>query len=410
MIRSITVGLPIDGMSTTIVETRVQHLLSEARQQLTPLQMLPRTQRFTLAPCGPECEAEGVMLSRLRWVDELARRTGVRWFCAPLDFVAPGPRAGRVSAALDAVVRFDRMFLNMILATDRQMAVNAAHDAAKLVLDISRKTNNGFDNFRVGASFNCPSNAPFFPFSKHEGSNVAFSFALETTQLALQVVNGNSTRDVDTVRNDLVAQLVPYLRSVDEVGQHLAATTATEYRGIDASFAPMPSDNVSVATLVESLTGAPIGSRASVFATALLTDALRTALVQSRAKAVGFNGVMYSVLEDPALAAANSRRLISIDTLMALSTVCACGLDMVPVPGLSFPEEISAVMLDVAALSCALDKPLGVRLLPIPNGQVNEFTKLNLDFLCDSRVIGLSSNDRRIQTREHLVGFRTPRH
>jgi uncharacterized protein (UPF0210 family) len=398
-------------MSTTIVETRVQHLLKEAREQLTPLQLVPRTQRFTLPPCGPESEAEGVMLSRLRWVDELARRMGVRWFCTPLDFVSPGPRAGRVAAALDAVVRFDRMFLNMILATNRQMAANATHDAAKLVLDISRKTNNGFDNFRVGASFNCPPNAPFFPFSRHEGSNVAFSFALETTQLALQVVKGNATtRDVDAVRNDLVTQLVPCLRSIDEIGQHLAATTATEYRGIDASFAPMPSDNVSVATLVESLTGAPIGSPASVFGTALLTDALRTALVQSRAKAVGFNGVMYAVLEDPGLAAANSKRLISIDTLMVLSTVCACGLDMVPVPGLSFPEEISAVMLDVASLSCSLDKPLGARLLPIPNGQVNEFTKLNLDFLCDSRVIGLGANDRKIQTRDHLIGFRTPRH
>ena len=114
-------------------------------------------------------------------------------------------------------------------------------------------------------------------------------------------------------------------------------------------------------------------------------------------------------LEDPVLAAANNRRRISIDVLLALCTVCACGLDMIPVPGVSFPEEISALMLDAAALSCALDKPLGARLLPIPDGRVNDFTKLNLDFLCDSRILGLSANDRRLGTSEHLAGYRTPR-
>lgn len=409
MIRSLTIGLPLDHASTTEIETHVQRVLAEADKALSKAQLSPRTKRFTLPPSGPDAEVEGALLSRIRWVDELARRTQVRWFCLPLDFMDGGLRRVRAAAALDAVVRFDRLFLNMILAHNRQMAVNAAHDAAKLVLDVSRKSNNGFDNFRVGVSFNCPANAPFFPFSRHEGSTVAFSFALETTPLALEILRAGSLQ-ADSVRDRLVERLVPYLRQVEEIGQQIAQATQAEYRGVDASLAPMPSDNVSVATAIELLTGAPIGSHASVFATALFTDALRTALVASQATAVGFNGVMYSVLEDPALAAANSKRLISLDTLVSLSTVCACGLDMVPIPGLSFPEEVSAVMLDVAAVSCALDKPLGVRLLPIPSGQVNEFTKLNLDFLCDSRVIGLTANDRRIQAQEHLVGFRTPRH
>jgi uncharacterized protein (UPF0210 family) len=409
MIRSLTIGLPLDHASTAEIEEGARRVLDEAGKVLSKAQLSPRTKRFTLPPSGADAEIEGALLSRIRWVDDLARRTQVRWFCLPLDFMDNGPRRVRTTAALDAVVRFERLFLNMILAHDRRMAVNAAHDAAKLVLDVSRKSNNGFDNFRVGVSFNCPANAPFFPFSQHAGSKVAFSFALETTPLALEIARTGSL-PADTLRDKLVERLVPYLRQVEEIGQQIAHATQTEYRGVDASLAPMPSDNVSVAALIELLTGAPVGSHSSVFATALLTDALRTALAASHATAVGFNGVMYSVLEDPALASANSKRLISLDTLVALSTVCACGLDMVPIPGLSFPEEVSAVMLDVAAVSCALDKPLGVRLLPIPNGQVNEFTKLNLDFLCDSRVIGLTANDRRLQTQEHVVGFRTPRH
>lgn len=350
------------------------------------------------------------MLSRVRWVDELARTTDVRWFCLPLDFVAAAPRRGRLSAALDAILRFDRMFLNVILADRREIAVNAALDAARLVLDISRKSNNGFDNFRVGASFNCPPNAPFFPFSRHEGAGVAFSFALETTRLAVNAIARCGTPgDVAAVRDLLVAELAPELRALDDLGHRIAGESGSDYRGLDASFAPLPVEKVSVAALVEQVIGAPAGSHGSVFATAFLTDALRAAIAASGARATGFNGVMYSVLEDTALAAASNRRQVDVDTLVSLATVCACGLDMVPVPGVSFPEEIAAVMLDVAAISCALDKPLGVRLLPIPNGNVNEFTRFNLDFLCDSRVVGLTANDRRLETRDHLVGLRAPR-
>jgi uncharacterized protein (UPF0210 family) len=370
----------------------------------------PRTLRYTLPPSGAEGEVEGALFSRLRWVDELARATGVRWFCMPLDFVTAGPRRGRLTAALDAIGRFERMFLNMILATDRQIAVNAAQDAAKLVLDISRKSNNGFDNFRVGASFNCPANAPFFPFSRHEGANVAFSFALETTPLALEALRGFARlNDAGAVRDRIVSVLAPQLQSIDVLGNQLADASGCEYRGLDASFAPMPVDDVSVAALVEHVIGAPIGSHGTVFATAFLTDALRAAILESKARAVGFNGVMYSVLEDPRLAAAVNKRRIGLDALLATATVCACGLDMIPVPGISFPEEISAVMLDVAALSCALDKPLGARLLPIPGAHVNELTQLNLDFLCDSRVLGLSSNDRKLGGDEHLLGLKAPR-
>jgi uncharacterized protein (UPF0210 family) len=410
MIRSLTIGLPLDEMATAEIDSRVRLLLRVAHATLSHTPDSPRTVRYTLPPVGAEGESEGAMLSRLRWVDDLAGATEVRWYCLPLDFVTAGPRRGRIAAALDGILRFEKMFLNVIIADNRQIAVNAVHDAARLVLDISRKSNNGFDNFRVGASFNCPANAPFFPFSRHAGAGVAFTFALETTELALGAISRCAEpRDIDAVRDQLAAELARVARSLDTLGREIALESGAEYRGLDASFAPLPAERVSVAALVERLMGTPVGSHGRLFATALLTDALRAGLAASGARAVGFNGVMYSVLEDTVLAAANSQRQIDIDALLSLATVCACGLDMIPVPGISFPEEIAAVMLDVAAISCALDKPLGVRLLPIPGGCVNEFTRFNLDFLCDSRVIGLTANDRRLETREHLVGLRSPR-
>lgn len=408
-LRSLTVGLPLEHLSTTALTTQVQQLLEIAGVRLAGAGVTPRTRRFTLPPVGAEGEAEGALLSRLRWVDELAGSTGVRWFCLPIDLVSEGPRRERLTAALDAVGRFPRMFLNLMLADQRRVAVAAANDAAALVLNVARKTNNGFDNFRVGASFNCPPSAPFFPFSRHAGATLAFSFALETAQLASQVIQRcERPQDVGQVRDLVVDELVPHLRTLDALGHEIAGLTGAEYRGLDASLAPLPGE-VSVAAMVEHMTGVPIGGHASVFATAYLTDALRTALEVSGARPAGFNGVMYSVLEDERLAAASSQRRLTLDGLLTLATVCACGVDMLPVPGVAFPEEIAALMLDVAALSCALDKPLGVRVLPIPNRRENEFTAFNLDFLCDSRVVGLSANHRTFGGGGQALGLRTPR-
>lgn len=411
MIRSLTLGLPVGVQSPAEIGDKAKTFIDLARQHLGQAGVAPRTMRFTLPPFGPDGEMEGAIPNVLRWVDEIAVETGVRWICLPLDFVTPGSRRERLLAALDAMSKFPRIFLNMIVAERGNIAVEAINDAASFVLNLSRKSNNGFDNFRVGASANCPANAPFFPFSRHEGEGLAFSFALETTDIALNVMSQpeiRQGRDIALIRDRMITELTPALQRIDTLGRELAEAGGVEYRGLDASLAPFPDGHMSVGALIEEILGAQVGSQGSVFVTAVLTDVLRAALRASGARAVGFNGVMFSVLEDERLAAANSRRGTSLEGLTALAAVCGCGIDMVPVPGLSFQEEIAAVMLDIAGLSSTLSKPLGVRLLPIPNKSVNEFTQFNLDFLCDSRVMALTSNDHRFRTAQHLLDLKAP--
>jgi hypothetical protein len=95
---------------------------------------------------------------------------------------------------------------------------------------------------------------------------------------------------------------------------------------------------------------------------------------------------MLSLLEDEYMGRRNNYNLYSIDSLILYSTVCGCGVDMVPIPGDTFEEEIAAMVLDVATASTALGKPLGVRLLPIPTKQENEFTAFNMEFLFNTRI------------------------
>jgi uncharacterized protein (UPF0210 family) len=376
---------------------------------LREAQLTPRTIRYTLPPIGVTGETEGMILSMIKSVDGLASATNVRWFCLPLDFVEDGSRRERLSVALDIISRFPKLFLNLMIADTERLSLHAINDVAKLISLISRKSNNGFDNFRVGASCGCPPNAPFFPFSRHEGDEVAFSFALETTGIALAVANEvGQNPHLDSYRDSLIARLVSVLSDMQRLGERIEQDSGCEFRGLDASFAPFPDGQMSVASLVEILSGSPVGSHGSVFITALLTDAIRAALLKSGALPVGFNGVMYSLLEDNGLASANNKRSISLDGLVAMSSVCGCGVDMVPVPGNSFPEELAAVMTDIAAISLSLKKPLGIRLLPIPGRSNNEITQFNLDFLCDSRVMGLSSADRSLSSSAHAFGMLAP--
>ncbi|MFO1378093.1 MAG: DUF711 family protein [Steroidobacteraceae bacterium] len=406
MIRSITIGLPLGAQAPAQIDEQLAGLLRSARSVMAEAGLTPRTTRLTLPAVDAAGEVAGSILSSLRWVDELASAHGIRWFCLPLDFVAEGARRERLAAALDAIGRFPRMFLNMMIADEGRIAPAAAADAAGLVLKVARKANNGFDNFRVGASCNCPPNAPFFPFSRHAGGIMAFSFALETTGIALEATQ-NCGADLTLVRERVVAALVPKLQAINEIGLRLQQASGAEYRGLDASLAPFPDGKMSVAALIGRL-GSPPGSAGSVMITALLTDALRAALLQSGAKAVGFNGVMFSLLEDERLARANNMRGLNLDALVSLAAVCGCGIDMVPLAGLVFQEEVAALMLDVAALSSTLRKPLGVRVLPIPGRGVNEFTQFNLDFLCDSRIMDIGAVERTPATARHLLQFQVP--
>ena len=96
---------------------------------------------------------------------------------------------------------------------------------------------------------------------------------------------------------------------------------------------------------------------------------------------------MFSVLEDPRLGAVSAEPgNMTIDSLLAYSTMCGCGIDMVPVPGNIAVAEIASLMLDVAAVALKLNKPLGIRLLPVPGRSAGEMTTFNHDFLHNTKV------------------------
>jgi uncharacterized protein (UPF0210 family) len=102
---------------------------------------------------------------------------------------------------------------------------------------------------------------------------------------------------------------------------------------------------------------------------------------------LGFSGVMLPVLEDATLARRNAEGAYTLRDLLAFSAVCGTGLDTIPLPGDTAPEQIAGVLAEVAALSAALGKPLTARLLPLPGLRAGEMTQFDDPYLVNTRVM-----------------------
>jgi uncharacterized protein (UPF0210 family) len=397
MIRSLTIGVPVFTQSKTHL---TQQLITFNRQSelLSQKFNLPfRTTRLTLpAPDFNSDVTEGGLRSVIDTVRDLAAAAGARWYCLPVNLFDSNVSAAVLDEVLNLIVRDSQLFVNLIVAKQKTISIAGAYEASKFITNLSRRSSNGIDNFRLGVSAACNAGTPFFPFSRHEGAEAGFSIALETTDSALSIAERARKEQwtLSQFQDELILKLQSAFSQAEQFGRELEAVSGVHFLGIDGSFAPFPDGKTSVASVIESLGPTPVGCLGTVFMTSVLTDAIKVAAHRANATLVGFNGVMFSVLEDNGLTHANNLRALSLEKLALFSTVCGCGIDMVPIPSTTFSEDIAGLILDISALAIRLNKPLGVRLLPIPNKSVNEYTQLNLDFLCDGRVMetGISAS------------------
>lgn len=411
MIRSLTIGVPVFSLSKAEISSRLTNFNLLAAQLSERYSLPVRTTRLTLpAPRLHQDVSPGMLHSVLDSVRGFAKTAGARWYCLPINLFAENTREGFLEEVQSLLVKDSQLFVNLICATEQEISMSGAQHASRFILNLARRSNNGIDNFRVGVSASCPAGTPFFPFARHDGDSLSFSIALETTELALSIATQAREKSwsLKQFQRVLIEKLSETMSNAQEFAQELSTETEFTYLGLDASLAPFPDGKTSVASVIELMGPTPVGSHGTVFMTSVLTDAIKLAAEYAQARLVGFNGVMFSVLEDNGLTNANNLRALSLEKLALFSTVCGCGVDMVPVPSSMFSEDISALILDISSLALRLKKPLGVRLLPIPNKAVNEYTQLNLDFLCDSRVMdpGISASKQLLFDSVWRYGFK----
>ncbi len=275
-------------------------------------------------------------------------------------------------------------FVSMSTARDGQIDFPAVRAAAAVVHRVARSSELGFGNLRFAAAAHCGPNIPFFPAAYHDGGHPKFSLALQAADVVVEACSGAGT--LEEVRARLTEALMEMDRRITPAAKRLEREFAIEYLGADFSPAPFPSAHESIGTAFQRLGLERFGAAGSLAAAALITGVLRSAPVNRW----GFNGLMLPVLEDSALAAGALRGDFSVHELLLYSAVCGTGLDTVPLPGDTSEEELTSLILDVAALSIALDrKPLTARLLPVPGKKAGEPTAYDFEYFANGAVLPL---------------------
>lgn len=256
------------------------------------------------------------------------------------------------------------------------------------VQQIANITPRGEGNFNFTVNFNCKPFIPYFPAGYHL-SHLPNSFVigLETPELLVEVLKSVPKSPHNQFYADCYRAMLQALQyHVDQVLEMLSAVKLSgkfEFAGIDSSAAP--SKNCSSITKIYELMGLPyFGAAGSVEVSALLTKVFKSI---QRVPLVGFSGLMLAVTEDLGLAEGTQKQYFDIRALLTYSAVCGIGLDTVPVAGNAKAETIAAIMRDTGTMAFRLNKPLTVRLFPIPNKVAGEISEFESDDLCNCRLL-----------------------
>jgi uncharacterized protein (UPF0210 family) len=366
-------------------------------------------------------EAAGYVVQSLR----LALATGGSNRCADFATVAQGAEQQAIDAGFDCV-SLGRLDIERLSQLAEGMAATQAlfasarisgrdglpdhaaiQAAAKAMVAIGAATRYGTGNLRFAALACVAPGSPFFPASFYHGDAPWVAVGPEAAALAVEATKdeGPGTNDQAGDHSSLVVHRSALTGSALEkltalIEQHDAQITAalngleTEigvyFAGCDWSLAPRHDRPRSVGAAIEELSGVPFGAWGTLAAVRGLTSAIRAARVTQ----LGFSGVMLPVLEDPILAQRNTEGRYSLRDLLAFSAVCGTGLDTIPLPGDTTPEQISRVLEEVVALAGALRKPLTARLLPLPGLKAGDMTSFRVssdaqlaEYLCDTSVM-----------------------
>lgn len=305
---------------------------------------------------------------------------------AGFDYLSLGPANPSLPESYpvipEVLAATEAVFMSGIIASrDDGISLPAVRICAEIIQRTAGIAPNGFGNLRFAALANVPAGSPFFPAAYHDGPSPAFALATEAADLAVQACS--TAQSLGEARRNLVSALEEHAGKMTATGDELAAQHGVEFAGIDFSLAPFPEDTRSVGAALESLGVPAIGQHGSLSMVAFLAEAVDRA----RFRRVGFSGIMLPVLEDAVLAHRATQGTLTVTDLLLYSAVCGTGLDTVPLPGDTTEEQLSAILLDLAALAQRLNKPLTARLMPIPGKSAGDSTGFDFDYFANSLIL-----------------------
>jgi uncharacterized protein (UPF0210 family) len=267
------------------------------------------------------------------------------------------------------------------------IALSAVKACAEVIHRNAGISSDGFANLRFAALANVPPGTPFLPAAYHHvNGQPAFALATEAADLAVTAFRNSSS--LKHAIQSLIEALESHAGALTILAESLAEGFDLHFGGIDFTLAPFPLAELSIGTAIESMGVPAVGEHGSLAAVSILAEALDRAQFQR----TGFTGIILPILEDFVLAKRAHEGRLTLNDMMLYSAVCGTGLDTIPLPGDVTEEQLQAILLDLAALSQRLDKPLTARLMPIPGKRAGDLTEFDFEYFAPSRVMDLKAS------------------
>lgn len=264
--------------------------------------------------------------------------------------------------------------------------------AAEAVTKISQITPRGEGNFNFTVNFNCDPLIPYFPAGYHRPElGDRFVVGLETPDLLVAVLKafnadaaGSPHKELFKGYDEVMRTALQYhIATINEVIVQSVIDDSFTFSGFDSSAAPSK-NCASMVDVYKQMGVACFGAAGTVEASSLLTHVFQS--IQG-VDLVGFSGLMLALTEDTGLAQGTINGDFDIRALLTYSAVCGIGLDTVPIPGDTPIAKIAALMRDTGTMAYRLDKPLTVRVFPVPGLKAGDMTAFESDDLCNCAVL-----------------------
>jgi uncharacterized protein (UPF0210 family) len=379
-VRAITAFVDLDPQHYVEQITATAQRLQQAQARFEQAGFTVQTVRITTQPfmqyAGGLTPQEGLKLfARL---NELSTQHKVLIDIGPavLDD-RPDPRALTLLEEVHA--RGWSLNSSMIVAGDDGIHWNTVRAAAHHVAQVAARSERSQGTFAFAAIAMLPPGAPFFPGSYHTGQAGRFAVGLQSAGVVAEVL-GRAHGDAPAAIRELAAALNGYADQVRQLARDIESASGWKYWGFDPTPAPLMDD--SIAAAMEGFYPGKFGAPGTMTAAYVIT----TAEHQVRPPVVGYSGLMLPVMEDKRIAQRWSDGDIGMDSLLAYSSVCATGLDTVPLPGDVTEAQLARIIGDVAVLAYKWKKPLTARLQPVHGRKAGEMTNFDSPFLVNARI------------------------
>jgi uncharacterized protein len=332
-------------------------------------------------------QASGAALQVARTLDAAAAECGVDLVGGFTALVQKGISSGDevVMESLPEVLSQTQRVCASVNVASRKAGINmdAVGRMGEILLRIAdaTKEQKGFGCAKLVVFANIPEDSPFMA-GAYMGAGepgATINIGVSGPGVVCSALKRRTQLDSNLTLGDLAEEIkitsFRVTRVGELIGREVAAELGVSFGIVDLSLAPTPGVGDSVGEILQALGIARIGAPGSTAAVMMLNDAVKKGGMFASSSVGGLSGAFIPVMEDLALATAVTEGHLVLEKLEAMTSVCSVGLDMVPVPGDTPAETLSAIIADEMAIGVVNNKTTAARLIPVPGAHPGDLVE-----------------------------------